>query len=279
LGLIRKTKDILIKGLNKIPFFEKPLPKNPFGTKPWANKNTYLDLYNKVLELDDSKVLKFEKDNGFSIDLPWINELALRTQVVIKTGPLNYFHGRLLYSELSKYIKNYHKENKESIFILETGTARGFSSICMSKALNDQNVQGLITTVDCISHNEKILWNCIIDSDGPCTRGELLEKWPNELKNILFLQGWTNSFLNKIGCGRINFAFLDAQHTKKDVLSEYHYIASRQLKGDVIVFDDVTPNEFDGVCAAVDYIKHKGDYNVKEFSFSSDRGYAIATKL
>ena len=138
----------------------------------------------------------------------------------------------------------------------------------MSKALNDQNVQGLIATVDCISHNEKIFWNCIIDSEGPCTRGELLEKWPNELRNILFLQGWTNSFLNKIGCGRINFAFLDAQHTKEDVLREYHYVASRQLKGDVIVFDDVTPYKFDGVCAAVDYIKHKGDYSVKEFSFS-----------
>ena len=42
--------------------------------------------------------------------------------------------------------------------IVETGTARGFSSICMSKALIDQKKSGKIISLDCISHNEKIFW-------------------------------------------------------------------------------------------------------------------------
>ena len=56
--------------------------------------------------------------------------------------------------------------------------------------------------------------------------------------------------LNKIGLNRINFAFLDAQHTKNAVLEEFKYINKRQIKG-YDFFDDVTPNVFDGVCEAV----------------------------
>ena len=49
--------------------------------------------------------------------------------------------------------------------ILETGTARD-SSICMAKALNDRNYQGLISTIDSIPHEKKIFWNCIDDHIG-----------------------------------------------------------------------------------------------------------------
>ena len=54
----------------------------------------------------------------------------------------------------------------------------------MSKALNDQNFQGLIATVDCISHNEKIFGIALL-TKAPAL-GELLEKWPNELRKYSF---------------------------------------------------------------------------------------------
>jgi len=98
------------------------------------------------------------------------------------------------------------------------------------------------------------------------------------LKNIIFLQGWTKKTLLKIGCERINFAFLDAQHTKEDVLFEFNFVANRQKKGDIIIFDDVSPGIFDSVCDAIKEIKNKNTYDVQEISFSPNRGYAIAYK-
>ena len=49
---------------------------------------------------------------------------------------------------------------------------------CMSKAINDSNIKGTIHTIDIISGENKIYWNCIDDHDGPKTRIEFrqLEK-------------------------------------------------------------------------------------------------------
>lgn len=268
----------LLRLVYKLPFLEKPLPKYPFGKRPWASKEKYLRLYKKATQIDDKKLILFEKEYGYSIDNHWINELALSTQIVIKNEELNYFHGRVLYSVLSKYINNQINKKEENINILETGTARGFSAICMSKAINDNKAFGKIISLDCIAHNQKIFWNCITDTEGPKTRSQLLDKWPREISNILFLQGWTKSVLYKLGCARINFAFLDAQHTKENVLHEFEYIYKRQLSGDIVVFDDVTPGIFDGVCEAIDCIEENYPYSVKKISFSSQRGYAIAIK-
>ena len=61
-----------------------------------------------------------------------------------------------------KYIK------KKSIFlflnILETGTARGFSSIVMAKVLTDIKQDGQINTIDIIPPNIKIVLELYIRS-------------------------------------------------------------------------------------------------------------------
>ena len=269
-------KRYILRKLLKIPFLQKPLPKFPFGKYPIAYKHEYLNLFHRALDLDDSLVCKFEDSLGFSIDKEWWSELALRTQVVIKKSDLNFFHGRMLYSVLSKYIL---ENNSETVSILETGTARGFSSICMARALIDNNCNGFITTIDCVPHNQQIYWNCISDCDGPSSRANLLKTWKDELNRIIFIQGWSGPTLEKLGLTRINFAFLDAQHTLENVLMEFNYTSERQKKGDIIVIDDVTPNKFQGVCDAINSIKLKNTYSIKELMFSEGRGYAIATKL
>ena len=85
------------------------------------------------------------------------------TQVVIKKSTINYQHGRILYAELCNYIRN---NSISNIIILETGTARGFSSVCMSKAISDCKSVGEINTIDILPNNEKIYWNSISDIDG-----------------------------------------------------------------------------------------------------------------
>ena len=69
---------------------------------------------------------------------------------------------------------------------------RGFSSICMSKALIDSGFIGKIDTVDIIPH-KKIFWNSISDIEEK-NRIELLMNWQNEVKNINFIEGITQKF-------------------------------------------------------------------------------------
>ena len=78
---------------------------------------------------------------------------------------------------------------------------------------------------------------------------------------------------------RINFAFLDACHTENDVLKEYEFVAVRQMEGDIIIFDDVTPSMFPGVVKALKIIENKKQYKIKNFKISKHREIAIAEKL
>ena len=276
---ICKLNSNIIEIIFSLPFLEKPFPKNPFGEKPQSNRSIYLNLHKKTIRKKNIKVDQLEKELNNKIDREWFDELCLTTQTCIKNSPLNFNHGRILYSLAYKYMEDNIKNENKHITILETGTARGFSSICLSKALNDLNIKGKIITIDCISHNEKMFWNCIKDFEGKKTREELLSNWEKELNNIIFIQGWTIETLNKIGINRVNFAFLDAQHTRKSVLEEFNFIYKRQKKGDIIFFDDVTPNIFPGVCHAVNEIESKYPYKIRKLNFDKSRGYAIATRI
>ena len=44
--------------------------------------------------------------------------------------------------------------------------------------------------------------------------------------------------LKTIDLKRINFAFLDAAHTFKDVIYEFNFVSKLQKSGDIIFFDD-----------------------------------------
>ena len=280
LDLIKNKSEIIMNEFYKLPFLEKPLPRKNIVQKiNLINKEKYLLLHKQAINTKNPKVDEFEKETGFLIDKEWFNDITLITQTSIKNSKLNFNHGRILYSLVSKYIECQLETGENKITILETGTARGFSSLCMSKAINDRKFMGKIITIDCISHNEKMFWGCISDFDGEKTREELLSKWHKELSNIVFIHGWTTETLKKIGLNRINFAFLDAQHTKGAVLQEFKFINKRQVKGDMIFFDDVTPNLFDGVCNAVREIEIEYPYKIKYFPFDRNRGYALATKI
>ena len=276
---IRIIKAKLFEIFFSIPFISKPLPKNPLLKQPIGSREIYLELHQKAIINKNFKVKKFEDLMGYRIDEEWFNNLSLLTQTCIKKSELNFNHGRILYSLLSNYINQLDKNKNIHINILETGTARGFSALCMSKALNDNNANGSILTLDAIPHNSKIYWNCISDCEGKKTREELLSPWQEELSNIAFLHGWTDDLLDKIGIVRINFAFLDAQHTKDAVINEFLFINKRQKKGDLIFFDDVTEDLFQGVCKAINEIERNYPYQITKLPFDKKRGYAIGKRI
>ena len=251
----------------------------PFTSKPIKNIETYLNLWKTASSKENPEVTEFEKKLGYKIDDEWLNNLALRTQIVIKKSELNYAHGRVLYSALRKYISK-NIINLKNIVILETGTARGFSSLCMAKALDDSKISGSIITLDVLPHSKKMYWNSITDhTDGALSREKLLEPWQDLLeKFIIFYQGYSMIELKKIGLNRVHFAFLDGAHSYEDVLYEFNIIKDRQKNGDIIIFDDYNDVLFPGIVKAVNEICIKFNYEKKIIKSFNERSYVVAEK-
>lgn len=248
----------------------------PFGDKPHADAATYLNIWQSAKEIEYPMIDQYERETGFAIDRNWMDDLALLTQVVVKQSDICYQHGRLLYAALCQYIAQNQNNN---LNILETGTARGFSALCMAKALYDKQQAGKILTFDILPHHIKMYWNCIADGQGPQTRHELLHTYqPLIDEYIFFHQGDTKTELHRLEIPRIHFAFLDGQHTYEYVMFEFEYVTSRQKTGDIIFFDDYTPRLFPGIVQAVDEICSRHKYSKQIIQLSPQRGYAITVK-
>ena len=244
---------------------------------PLASKKKYLALHIKAQKNNYSKVNEYESRHKFQIDKIWFEKLALHTQVVVKKSEINYQHGRILYALFMSYIDK-RKYHTKFFQVFETGTARGFSALCMSKALLDSNVDGNIATIDILPHTKKMIWNCINDCDDFVSRKDILSKWSKEVENINFLQGKSSEIIKELNFKRINFAFLDAHHITKEVINEFNFVQEKQIKGDIIFFDDVTPALYPGVVKALKIIKGGKDYSIEYLFISEERQYAIATK-
>jgi len=253
----------------------------PFGKEPLATQTEYEHLAKRVQEQNYPEVDTYEHQVGFAIIPSWLHELALHTQVVIKKSPLCYAHGRVLYSALSAYLHDHPPEfPTDRLTIWETGTARGFSAICMAKALKDQNRAGTIITFDRLPHHKPIYWNCIDDCYGPKTRAQLLAPWHSLMEDfIIFHQGDTRLELLKVQASRIHFAFLDGTHSYTDVMFEFNEIRDSQYPGDIIVFDDYTPRQFPGLVKAVNEICDRYQYQQTVLRAHTGRGYVVATKI
>ena len=248
--------------------------KYPFGKKILADKEYYISKHNDAKKKIYKEIDLFEERCDFKIDKKWLDNLALHTQVVKKKSEINYQHGRVLYSSLRDYIK---KKELKYLNILEIGTALGFSSTCMSKAIIDSNIKGKIFSIDIISGINKIYWNCIDDHEGPKTRFELLSSWKEELSNIIFLTGPSFFTLKKFKEHKVNFAYIDGMHDYRNVKKEFDFISSRQSSGDMIILDDVN-SSFPEVERFLDEQKKNGDYNIQKIKSTEERAYAVCEK-
>jgi predicted O-methyltransferase YrrM len=250
--------------------------ESPFCDAPRADAETYRSLWLKTRQEQYPEIDAFEKEQSFAIDPEWFHNLALHTQIVIKESPLCYQHGRVLYAVLRAYLAS---RPTESVNIVETGTARGFSSIVMAKALRDSNRHGRILTFDLLPHDRKIYWNCIDDHEGRKTRRDLLSPWRDLADEyIVFVEGDSRVQLRKIRTGRIHFAFLDGAHSRKDILGELEAVVPFQMQGDIIVFDDYSPNLFPDLVQGIDDGCRKYGYSMNVMRTNGDRAYVVATK-
>jgi predicted O-methyltransferase YrrM len=246
----------------------------PFGKNPRVLADGYLSMWNTAKACKVSCLDVIEVKTGFSIDKEWLDSLGLITQVVKKKSESFYQYGRLLYSLVCKRVSDL---PGVSITILETGTARGFSALCMSCALFDRGASGRVITVDILPHLRKMYWNCIADSEGMRSREELLAGYQHLLERILFVQGDSFVDLARLGLPRVHFAFLDGVHNKKYISKEFTYVNARQSSGDLIVFDDYDTCS-PGLIATVDSLADKYGYILEIVNLTPSRTMAIGVK-
>jgi len=255
-------------------FYYNKIKNSPFA-KNINEKDIYYELFNEVKNLNYKEVKLFEDKCLFKIDKYWLDELALITQVTIKKSNLCYAHGRVIYSCLSNYLSSIN----ENVNIVETGTSKGFSSLCMAKALRDFNKKGKINTIDILPKNKKIYWNSISDAKGKLTRSGLLGKWKDLTeKYINYHEGFSKKILkNYLDLSRIHFAFLDGSHTYLDVGFEFTFISKRQITNDIIIVDDYN-DQYPGLIKAVNQLSQVFNYSIELVNSERNRTYAICTK-
>ncbi len=189
--------------------------QNPLGDALDYNEEYFLTEAKRIGEKEYEEIKRYEEQTGFKIDAQWVDDLALTTQIVVKQDELCFAHGRVLYSALRNYLSSFSPDrNSQKLTIWETGTARGFSSLCMAKALSDHGANGAIVTFDVLPHDNPQYWNCIADvTRGSVSRRSLLDSWCNLIEDyIIFVQGFTQVTMPKVRPQRIHFAFLDGPH-------------------------------------------------------------------
>ena len=116
------------------------------------------------------------------------------------------------------------KENNFNFEILEIGTARGYTAMCMSEAINDNNDNSKIFSLDIISNKEKFFQRTFL-GNYKVSRSEILKNFShNLLKNITLIQSDTFSDLKKITFHNLKFAFIDGEHNFKYLIKELEFV-------------------------------------------------------
>ena len=106
--LLSKERDFYLLMVRR--FIEKIANRRwhnfPLGKSPKASREHYLELSKWARGQTYPEIDLFETSTGYSIDLDWLHDLALHTQVTCKASPVCYVHGRVLYSALARYLRN-----------------------------------------------------------------------------------------------------------------------------------------------------------------------------
>ena len=126
----------------------------------------------------------------------------------------NYERGILLYALVSKF--------KISSF-LEIGFGRGYSTMCVAKAMSDMGIDGKIVTID-PNFDEKFLQN-------------LAQIFPKEwFEKIQFVKGFSNQALKDFEGNKFDLVYIDGDHTYEATKSDWEMTKNMYEK--FLLFDD-----------------------------------------
>jgi len=238
-------------------------------------KQQYADAYAKECQSAYPVIDQYEYRLGyFRTDLHLV---ARMLACPVKVNPPNWQHGRVLYSTLSAYLRRREVLNVPAFMVLDIGTAKGFSAICMQMAIDDAQRYGHVVSVDVINPADKIRRNTVAEVDGLLTLPQTIvaSGFGFEAKRIIFLHCSGVAWLRE-SIGRVHFAFVDGKHSKLAVEEEARLLTERQHAGDIIVFDDV---HIPGVAEAIGTLERQRNYAIERIVAIPDkRIYAVATR-
>lgn len=204
----------------------------------------------------------FERRNGYAIDSGRILSAARVLACPLKANAPNWQHGRVLYAAARNGIPCVDRVN-----MIDVGTAKGFSALCLRWALDDAGVNGTVTSLDVIDPESRERRNTVAEVDGLKTLAEILAPWP-EAKRINFVKATGQKWLQE-HTERVHVAFIDGKHSYQAVSWEAALLAERQQSGDLVMFDDA---QIDGVAKA---LKELRSYELEYLQALPNRKYAI----
>ena len=150
-------------------------------------------------------------------------------------------HGLLLYKLISKRFAS----TRQSVVLLDVGTARGFSAIAMAKAMMDADLRGELYTIDIIGQDESRDWHVTKQQhDEPLVgieiaRSEIWCQWYKEEAELIHsITGKSSEVLAAWSHGDITFAFIDGEHTYNAVKTDLEMLDTLMAEGGQIVLDD-----------------------------------------
>ena len=77
----------------------------------------------------------------------------------------------------------------------------------------------------------------------------------------------------------MRICFFYGSHNKTKVEIEFNWVKERQLKNDIIVFDDYDPHNFKGIYEFINNLEKENNYKITKIFSEMNRGYAIAKKI
>ena len=237
------------------------------GVKDALSSKAYDAAYARELVNEYPSVDAFEQRMGFALERNRLERAARVLACPLKTNPPNWQHGRVLYSAARGYLLG-----QCDVAILDIGTAKGFSALCLLWALRDTDIIGSVTSVDVLDPAAAVRRNTVAEVDGLKTLAQILEPWP-EAHAIRFKQRTGGEELAD-GRSRIHICFIDGKHNAKNVAMEGYLLAQRQMVGDLAIFDDV---HIDEVHQAVKTLRSQYDLERLEV-IPGKRAYAIGVR-
>lgn len=218
---------------------------------------------------------EFETRYGFGIDPGFLLDAARVLACPVKVNPPNWQHGRVLYAAL----RDYFSRNPLPTCVLDIGTAKGFSAVCMARAIDDAGRADRVLSVDIVFPSARVRRNSVLEVSGAVLELFTIEEFTRPFlgrTRPTFVGDGAKAWL--LDCYRqglhVGFAFVDGKHTYEAVQDECRMLSKMQRAGDVIVFDDANLPQ---IAAAIGTLGRK--YQLTPLRILPNRAYVLADKI
>lgn len=232
-----------------------------------ATQDDYAAIFEAERRREYPAVTMLEQQFGYAVNRDRLEQAARVLACPLKAHAPNWQHGRVLYAMVRQYLAG----RSEPVTLMDIGTAKGFSALCLQWALDDAEALGAVVSVDVLDPNGTERRNSVLECDGPKTLAEFLAAWPEAVR-IYCAQSTGVDWLERHP-GRVHVAFVDGKHSGAVVWHEGQLLAARQHPGDLVLFDDV---QIDGVDMAVRQLEQF--YTVQIVHINDERKYAIGVR-